>query len=96
MNFKDAIYCYVAIGGIDLGEIYEIVITKSGNWTVPLSGRYYLELYGGGGSADGYGITRSSSCQSFDSINLTKREIINVSIGIGATYPSQATGTSFG
>ena len=92
------------------GGATEWTITSSGTWTVPRTGRYYLELYGGGGGANNYGnlriitgaVSGGSSCQSYDSINLIKGDSISVSIGVGGTsdYGSTSTristGTSFG
>lgn len=83
------------------------MITSSGSWTVPRTGRYYIELYGGGGGVNRYGdvtkgssIQGGSSCQSYSSINLVAGDSIAVTIGVGGTsaygYASQATGTSFG
>ena len=88
----------------------EWTITQSGTWTVPRTGRYYMELYGGGGGATNYGnlrilegaVSGGSSCQSYSSINLTAGDSIAVSIGVGGTsdYGSRptrtSTGTSFG
>ena len=85
----------------------EWLITSSGSWIVPRTGRYYMELYGGGGGVDRYGdvpkgrsIQGGSSCQSYGSINLVAGDSVAVTIGVGGTsaygYASQATGTSFG
>lgn len=72
----------------------EWTITSSGTWTVPKTGRYYIELYGYGGAGQGRVAPYASggaSCQSYDSIVLTKGQVINVSIG---SY--DGTTTSFG
>ena len=109
-NVSGTIYYFAAIGGYDMGGQTEWAITSSGTWTVPRTGRYYLELYGGGGGANNYGnlriitgaVSGGSSCQSYDSINLIKGDSISVSIGVGGTsdYGSTSTristGTSFG
>ena len=92
-----------------MGGATEWVITSSGSWTVPRTGRYMLELYGGGGGVSNYGsmdegdaIQGGSSCQRYDSISLTARDSIVVTIGVGGsssydngTHPA-GTGTSFG
>lgn len=53
-NAATITYYFAAIGGYDMGEgggvSSEHLITKSGNFVVPKTGRYYLELYGGGGA----------------------------------------------
>ena len=81
-----------------MGEDYEHIITTSGNFIVPNSGKYYIELYGGGGGmiAGGYRRTGSSSCQVYNSVTLQKGDNLTVSIGIGGDGTSQPTGTSFG
>lgn len=72
------------------------MITSSGSWTVPETGRYMLELYGGGG-----GTVKSSyyqggsSCQVYNSITLTKGTSIQVIIGQGMSENSGGS-TSFG
>ena len=84
------------------------MITSSGSWTVPRTGRYYLELYGGGGGvfntneiSRGKAVQGGSSCQSYSSISLTEGDSIAVTIGVGGSYRADnlkdpATGTSFG
>lgn len=78
----------------------EWTITQSGTWTVPRTGRYYIELYGGGGGGNGTssnGRTGGSSCQSYDSITLTKDQNLPVSIGVGGAYEGRTgTATTFG
>lgn len=76
----------------------EWTITKSGTWTVPKTGRYYMELYGGGGGAPmgGYKFSGGSSCQSYASVSLTSGANVNVSIGVGGTNNAASTGTTFG
>lgn len=110
LNDSGYIYYFAAIGGYDIGGQTEWTITSSGTWTVPRTGRYYMELYGGGGGATNYGdlrilegaVSGGSSCQSYSSINLTAGDSIAVSIGVGGTsdYGSRptrtSTGTSFG
>ena len=99
-NEKGTIYHFAAIGGYDIGGQTEWVITSSGTWTVPKTGRYMLELYGGGGGtarsqADG-GYTGGASCQHYDSISLTIGENINVVIGSGVRDNNAGGATSFG
>lgn len=90
-----------------MGGVTDWIITTSGTWVVPKTGRYYLELYGGGGGVDYYGSLSAgvsaqggSSCQSYDSIYLTVGDSISVIIGTCgyARYDmtSTATATSFG
>lgn len=83
----------------------EWLITNSGNWTVPRTGRYYVELYGGGGGSWRNGVgdagyAGGSSCQSQNSISLTIDDVISVTIGtkgIGGNYTAKAGGaTTFG
>lgn len=93
-------YYFAAIGGYDMGGATEWVITSSGSWSVPKTGRYMLELYGGGGGtarsqADG-GYTGGASCQHYDSISLTSGESVNVVIGSGVRDNNAGGETSFG
>lgn len=86
----------------------EFIITESGNFIVPRTGRYMLELYGGGGGVsntddlmEGRAVQGGSSCQSYSSISLTAGDSIAVTIGAGGSYridgsTRPATGTSFG
>ena len=97
-NFDGFTYYFAAIGGYDIGGATEWTITSSGTWTVPRTGRYMLELYGHGGN----GYYKSSddkasggaSCQSYDSVNLTKGTAMPVSVSTSSTEGSN--GTSFG
>lgn len=111
-NIGSRTYYYAAIGGYDMGGVQtEWIITRSGNWTVPRTGRYMIELYGGGGGAwnnpynEFFSYQGGSSCQTYDSVMLTKGDTINVSIGVGGGYsndpglapnPLDSTGTTFG
>lgn len=110
-NYSGLTYYFAAIGGYDMGGVTEWIITSSGTWTVPRTGRYMIELYGGGGGAwnnpynDFFVYQGGSSCQTYDSVMLTQGNTINVSIGVGggySNYPSSApnpldsTGTTFG
>ena len=111
-NNASQIYHFAAIGGYDMGGVQtEWLITSSGTWTVPRTGRYMIELYGGGGGAwnnpynDFFSYQGGSSCQTYDSVMLTKGNTINVSIGVGGGYsnstapepkPLNSTGTTFG
>lgn len=64
------------------------LITSSTTFTVPYTGNYYLELYGGGGGCGGLkscSLQGGSSCQSYDSIALTAGNKIKVVIGTGGT-----------
>lgn len=111
-NKAGQIYYFAAIGGYDMGGVVtEWLITSSGTWTVPRTGRYMIELYGGGGGAwnnpynDLFSYQGGSSCQTYDSVMLTMGNKINVSIGVGGGYsnstepapnPLDSTGTTFG
>lgn len=87
----------------------EFIITESGNFIVPRTGRYMLELYGGGGGVSNYGsmdegnsVQGGSSCQRYDSISLTAGDSIDITIGVRGsssydnTSTAAGTGTSFG
>ena len=70
------------------------MITQSSTWTVPKTGRYYIELYGYGGAGSASSNPYASggaSCQSYDSVVLTKGQVINVTVAING-----GTATSFG
>lgn len=107
-NKSGEIYYFAAIGGYDMGGATEFIITESGNFIVPRTGRYMLELYGGGGGVSNYESMREdrvvqggSSCQRYDSISLTAGDSIAITIGVGGSSKfsdtvSDATGTSFG
>lgn len=96
LNSNGLTYYFAAIGGYDMGGQTEWTITQSGTWIVPRTGRYYIELYGGGGmNQQSTSYLGGSSCQSYDSITLTKGMSVNVSIGYGATA-TDGTGTTFG
>lgn len=105
LNERGIIYYFAAIGGHDMGGETEWTITSSGTWTVPRTGRYMLELYGGGGGGIyEYGSngrsTRAlggSSCQHYDSVSLTVGASMSVIIGSGGVATkTDATATSFG
>ena len=65
------------------------LITKSGTFVVEKTGKYYIELYGGGGAGLVNGTASKptsvasggSSCQSYSGVQLNKGEEINVAIG---------------
>lgn len=107
-NNNGTTYRFAAIGGYDMGGDTEWTITQSGTWTVPRTGRYMLELYGGGGGVSdsdsiggGLAVQGGSSCQRYDSISLTAGDSIPITIGVRGTYnlsgtTRDATGTSFG
>lgn len=108
LNDLGHIYHFAAIGGYDMGAPTEWTITKSGTWSVPKTGHYMLELYGGGGGArftnesGSTGYTGGTSCQRYSSVVLTAGDIINVVIGFGGYKGGQhqnaqaGTSTSFG
>lgn len=75
----------------------EWTIAQSGTWTVPKTGRYYIELYGGGGAAEGgnNNYQGGSSCQSYSGVLLTKGASIDVTLGQG-TFGGDGTSTTFG
>lgn len=107
-NGNGIIYTYIAIGGHNMGGKTDFIITESGNFIVPRTGRYMLELYGGGGGVsdsdsiiEGRAVQGGSSCQRYDSISLTAGDSIPITIGVKGTYTfdgttRDATGTSFG
>lgn len=99
-NMTNRLYSFAAIGGYDMGGATEWVITSSGSWTVPKTGRYMLELYGGGGGTARYkgssGYTGGASCQHYDSISLTSGENINIVIGSRGSGNNAGGATSFG
>lgn len=69
-------------------------ITESGQWEVPATGQYQVELHGGGGGGvygNMYGASGGGSGQSY-TIELGKGEVVNVSIGRGGV--GAAGGTS--
>ena len=81
-NDKGKTYYYAAIGGNDIGEATEWLWTSNASFTVPKTGRYTLELYGGGGGSVNNSLyTGGSSCQTYDEINLTKGESFAVTVG---------------
>ena len=94
-NVSGLTYGFAAIGGYDMGGATEWVIDSSGTYTVPKTGRYMLELYGGGGgtpralSSNGY--TGGSSCQHYDSVSLNAGNTIQVVIGAAGKSSSGAT-----
>ena len=73
-------YYFAAIGGYNMAS-NEYTITRSGTWTVPRTGRYYMELYGGGGAGGSAGYAGGASCQSYDSISLTEGQSFSVTVG---------------
>lgn len=78
----------------------EWVITSSGSWTVPKTGRYMLELYGGGGgtsrSNSSSGYSGGASCQHYDSVSLVAGDNIDIVVGSGVKGKSNGGPTSFG
>lgn len=105
-NISGNAYFFAVIGGYDMGGSTEWTITSSGSWTVPKTGRYLLELYGGGGgtsrSGGKAGYTGGSSCQHYDSVTLTLGDTFDVTIGAGGdsstvtSYVTDGGVTTFG
>lgn len=109
-NVKKQVYFYVGFGGHDAGGQTEWILTSTQTWSVPRTGKYYIELYGGGGGAGnlrGQDTTGRSSCQSYNNVSLSVRQEISVVIGTGrqsdisSSYEYATTGkdgsmTSFG
>ena len=87
-------YKYIAIGGQDKSDVY--LITSSRTFVVPYTGKYYLELYGGGGRSMGQAYTGGSSCQTYDSIVLSEGQQIKIIIGVGGLGNQNGTSTIFG
>lgn len=93
-NNEGQIYYFAAIGGYDMGGATEWIINSSGTWTVPRTGRYYIELYGMGGNGTYYYsnyASGGSSCQSYNNVQMTKGSSIAVVIG-----SNSSSKTSFG
>lgn len=76
------------------------LFTENQRFVVPFTGRYYLELHGGGGGAKyGYDVNRRNfsaggggSGQKYDSISLTAGESVNIVIGsAGENKPQQSS-----
>ena len=81
LNVSSRKYYYL-YGGCKNGAIpQDQLITQSGTFTVEKTGKYYIELYGGGGEAYLKRSTGGSSCQSYNEVQLTAGEVINVVIG---------------
>lgn len=107
-NASGKIYYWTAIGKINdvIDDTTSFLITSSGSFTVPKTGNYYMELYGGGGgsraTSSSSGYTGGTSCQSYSSIALSAGDVINVVIGTGGEHggvswdASSGTPTSFG
>lgn len=72
----------------------DFFIQKSGSFVVPRTGRYYLELHGGGGSG-GYRAGGGGSGQTYSEITLTKNVVIPVTIGAGGNI-SGSSGSAGG
>lgn len=77
------------------------MITSSGSWTVPKTGRYMLELYGGGGGTSRHdsrvaGYSGGASCQHYDSVSLVAGDNIDIVIGSGVKGQNNGGSTSFG
>ena len=67
----------------------DFFIQKSGSFIVPRTGRYYLELHGGGGSG-GYRAGGGGSGQTYSEIILTKDTIIPVTVGAGGKISGES------
>lgn len=98
-NIKDVRYYFAGIGGFDQGGQTEWILTASQTWTVPRTGKYYIELYGRGGGCgslqnpNSSSLSAGSSCQSYDSVVLTQNQQINVTIGKRRTTKTYGEGT---
>lgn len=74
-------------GSPTAGKQY-LLTNSSGSFTVPATGKYYLELHGGGGgglyhTGGGSGAQGGLSCSIYNSINLTKGTVISYTCGTG-------------
>lgn len=87
LNSSSTTYFYLYGGHDDEAPPEDKLIVQSGTFTVEKTGKYYIELYGGGGEAY---LSRNniqeaasggSSCQSYTEVQLTAGEAINVVIG---------------
>ena len=81
LNASGTTYYYLCGGYNDEALPKDQIITQSGTFTVEKTGKYYIELYGGGGAAYLRKATGGSSCQSYNEVQLTAGEAINVVIG---------------
>lgn len=104
-------YCY-GIGGFfgkESSADFSKIITESGTFVVPQTGRYYLELHGGGGGAAMYrddsdvSSATDVSCadggasgQSYEEISLTEGDSIQVTIGSKGSNTSGTSSTNSG
>lgn len=102
-NAINTTYHYLVLGYSTVGEQGNIfpyrkewTVTSNMTWTVPYTGNYFVELYGGGGSGDikSYWVNDvnyvafaegGSSCQRYESLHLTKNSKMVITIGIGAS-----------
>lgn len=89
-------YCFGISGLTPVSNQNEndFFIQKSGSFVVPRTGRYYLELHGGGGSG-GYRAGGGGSGQTYNEITLTKNVVIPVTIGSGGNV-SGSSGSAGG
>lgn len=103
MNAINTTYYYLVLGYSTVGEQGNIfpdrkewTVTRNMTWTVPYTGNYFVELYGGGGSGNikSYWVNDvnyvafaegGSSCQRYESLHLTKNSKMVITIGIGAS-----------
>lgn len=98
-------YCYGISGLVNVvgSGATTWLFTENQSFVVPFTGRYYLELHGGGGGAQyGNDVNRhkfsaggGGSGQKYDSISLTAGESVNIVIGSAGenNYRSNTTGT---
>lgn len=101
MDWQGYSYVVGAIGGIPISHRTEWLITDTSttSWTVPYSRKYYIELYGSGGSAKGSTYDYlyyqgGSSCQSYN-LDLQKGTVYSISLGYNNYYSdSTITGTT--
>lgn len=102
LNENGREYHYIAIGGKIQGDddgVTDWLLTSSfgSTFVVPYTGRYMIELYGGGGGAPkGSYYTGGSSCQRYDSIALKAEDVINMSIASRPNSNQSGDPTTFG
>ena len=99
-NSSNLTYYFFAIGGYTVGAKLggEWIFTTSTTWTVPYTGKYYLELYGAGGAGAGSynsNYTGGSSGNKWDEISLTAGDSISITVGHYNSF-SRAGSTTFG
>lgn len=98
-NTSSTVYV-LAVIGIDAILPFTRTFTESTTYTIPVTGKYNLELYGGGGAIKNGDLNYNkysqckmqgrSSCQQYNSITLTKGDIMAVTIGKGGSSQARA------